>query len=156
MHMAGQAVTSRSHVGTERQTQLLQAWNFTRISCSRSATLHCHALLILDFWPRSHAHLLFVLNSLAFVTHSCCYVTLLRLCHRQNLTVFFCDCRKAKSWLSNANSRNESCPAGIDRQTPPLTTHLFQMCHLLLFFFTAVLLCWCSNQPLSNTQVEKR
>ena len=54
MHMAGQAVTSRSHVGTERQTQLLQVWNFARITYSRSTTLHCHALLILDFWPRSH------------------------------------------------------------------------------------------------------
>ena len=28
MHMAGQAVTSQSHVGTERQTQLLKVWCF--------------------------------------------------------------------------------------------------------------------------------
>lgn len=63
--------------------------------------------------------------------------------------------RKAKSWLSNANSRNERCPVGTDRQTLPVMTHL-QMCLLLLFFFTAVLLCWCLNQLLSNTKVEKR
>ena len=68
----------------------------------------------------------------------------------------FHNCRKAKSWLSNANSRNERCPAGTDRWTAPVTTHLLQMCRLLLFCFTAVLLCWCSNQLLSNTQVEKR
>ena len=29
MHMAGQAVTSRSHVGTERQAQLLQVYYVT-------------------------------------------------------------------------------------------------------------------------------
>ena len=34
MHMARQAVTSRSHVGTERQAQLLQVCRHARVTCS--------------------------------------------------------------------------------------------------------------------------
>ena len=34
MHMARQAVTSRSHVGTEHQAQLLQVCRHTRVTCS--------------------------------------------------------------------------------------------------------------------------
>lgn len=75
MHMAGQAVTSKSHVGTERQTQLLQACCFTRIYFSL-VQLHC---TVTPFWfsiciTQSRfcvTHVCFVY----FVTHLCCYVT---------------------------------------------------------------------------------
>lgn len=270
MHMAGQAVTSKSHVGTERQTQLLQAWCFTRIYFSlvqlhctvtpfwfsilhHAVTLLCHTCLFCWFCNTfvqlhcTHVCHTFVslhheLSSTYYcfyvtycITHSYLYIkhshfcithsyflsfmshtaftfpctTELYVSHTLVITVniitlmshyltagkprahsfakwqqqertWHCTClshllvitvtllrsatpsysvsdnyRKAKSWLSNANSRNERCPVGTDRQTLPVMTHL-QMCLLLLFFFTAVLLCWCLNQLLSNTKVEKR
>ena len=42
MHMAGQAVTSRSHVGTERQAQLLQVYYVTQVSHINNFATHLY------------------------------------------------------------------------------------------------------------------
>ena len=92
MHMAGQAVRSKSHVGTERQTQLLQACCFTRIYFSLFSYIalsrHSYSRSCITQSRFCVTHVCFI----DFVTHFCVmsYISLSTSRNIQHILLLLC------------------------------------------------------------------